>query len=83
MADSERVPCGRGEWVQIVEGPRQDCLITPEVGGFFQYKATQPTETTGHYLYALENHNAVPESGQSFWFMSPHGDCGVWKTDRP
>lgn len=83
MADTEDIPCPKGEWTELVTGPRQDCLCTPTLDGYFRYEDTQPTAEYGHYAYRLEQFMAVPEGGQKCWFKSPIADCVVVVTDRP
>lgn len=89
MADSAQMFLPKGVWVEVVEGPLTDCLVTPSRNCFGLYSAATPVDTTGrppdfgHAVSEFENYNAVPEASQSFWMMSPNGDAEIWFTERP
>lgn len=82
MADSVMIHLPVGEWIEVVEGPLTDCLTTPNRQSFYLYSAAEPTADFGHMAREFENFNAVPDTGQSLWMMSPHGDAEVWVTER-
>lgn len=82
MADSVLIYLPMAEWVFIADGPLTDCLTTPNRQCFYLYAATKPTAEFGHMAQEFENFNAVPDTGQSIWMMSPHGDAEVWVTER-
>jgi hypothetical protein len=72
----------RGEWVEVVEGPLTDCLVTPNRNCFYLYSATEPDADFGHMVREFENFNAVPEDASSLWMMCPLGDAEIWFTER-
>jgi hypothetical protein len=82
MADTVTVSVAKGVWTEIAEGPLTDCLVTPTKDVYFAYAASDPTFESGHSLWQFENHNAVPEDGESFWILSPQDACLVYKTER-
>lgn len=80
MADTVFVSAAQGVWTEIAAGPLTDCLVTPNQPGFYLYAASTPTASFGHGIEQFENVNAVPEDGQSFWFISPGNNASVAKT---
>jgi hypothetical protein len=82
MADSAPISLPRGEWVEVVEGPLTDCLVTPNRTCFYLYAVAEPDAEFGHMVKEFENFNAVPEDGSSMWMMSPNGDAEAWVSER-
>lgn len=82
MADTAFVSAAKGVWTEIAAGPLTDCLVTPNQPGFYIYAAAQPTADFGHGIGQFENVNAVPEDGESFWFLSPGNAASVAVTER-
>lgn len=84
MADSVVIAVPVGVWTEIAEGPLTDCLVTLNRDCFYWYGAAAPSEaqTWGHDIRAFENVNAVPETSQSFWVLSPIGDAEAVVTER-
>lgn len=84
MAATKNLPVMRGIWTAITAGPRTDCLVTPTRRGFYRYATSQPAATVdfGHAVDQFENVNAVPVSGETFYFMCPQDDAVVVVTER-
>jgi hypothetical protein len=84
MADSVVIDVPVGTWTEIAEGPLTDCLVTTNRDCFYLYTAAAPSSSLvfGHSIEAFENVNAVPDTDQSFWILSPTGPAEVVVTER-